>query len=64
MIYYNFVAKRSHLRIQGLESGSLLCQFEGRKYPIGSNLRNSNRCINCVCNIPPDFTCIHKTDCN
>jgi len=51
-------------RIQGLDSGSLLCSFEGRKYPIDSKLFVNNKCVNCVCLVPPDFTCVHKANCN
>ncbi|CAG2101134.1 unnamed protein product [Medioppia subpectinata] len=48
---------RNRHRIRGLESGSLMCEFEGRKYPLRSHLYSGNKCHKCLCQIPPQFTC-------
>ncbi|XP_054155185.1 uncharacterized protein LOC128953696 [Oppia nitens] len=55
--------KSSAIRVRGLDSDSFMCEFETRKYPIGSALYSSNKCHKCVCRLPPQFTCIQPTNC-
>lgn len=55
------------MRIRGLDSGAKLCQFEGRKYPVGAKLYQSDHsaapCVDCECLVPPMFTCLRRKDC-
>ena len=55
------------MRVRGLDSGSKLCKFEGRKYPVGSMLYQMDHsaapCVDCECRIPPEFTCLQRKDC-
>lgn len=66
----DFVCPRTRymsMRVRGLDSGSKLCKFEGRKYPVGSMLYQMDHsaapCVDCECRIPPEFTCLQRKDC-
>ena len=55
------------LRVRGIDYGSKLCHFEGRKYPVGARIYQSQHqaadCIDCECRIPPEFTCLRRKNC-
>ncbi len=37
------------------------CLLNGNKYSIGHHLDVGQKCVDCECRIPPDFTCIHRS---
>nr|XP_027194433.1 uncharacterized protein LOC113789138 [Dermatophagoides pteronyssinus] len=66
----DFICPRTRqmaLRVRGIDYGSKLCHFEGRKYPVGARIYQSQHqaadCIDCECRIPPEFTCLRRKNC-
>ncbi|XP_046917019.2 uncharacterized protein LOC124497411 [Dermatophagoides farinae] len=66
----DFICPRTRqmaLRVRGVDYGSKLCHFEGRKYPVGARIYQSRHqaadCVDCECRIPPEFTCLKRKNC-
>ncbi|KAJ6225729.1 hypothetical protein RDWZM_004274 [Blomia tropicalis] len=66
----DFICPRTRfmsMNIRGLDSGSKLCKFEGRKYAVGAKLYamdySAAPCVDCECRVPPDFTCLQRKNC-
>ncbi|XP_055933090.1 uncharacterized protein LOC129963079 [Argiope bruennichi] len=37
------------------------CIFGGNSYEIGAELSLNKSCVKCICQVPPDFTCVHQS---
>ncbi|CAL1285724.1 unnamed protein product [Larinioides sclopetarius] len=59
-LHYNNMELRELEGENSTENGGR-CIFGGNSYEIGTELSLNDSCVKCICQVPPDFTCVHQS---